>query len=83
MSFLSARRKAGLSQMAVAKEVGISDAAVSMWETGKTRPRAAILSKLAKLYGCSVDELLAEDGLCAEDEAAIAEIAERHKMKNQ
>ena len=61
MSFLSARRKAGFSQMAVAKEMGISDAAVSMWETGKTRPRAAILSKLAKLYGCSVDELLSDD----------------------
>lgn len=69
MSFLSARRKAGLSQMAVAKEMGISDAAVSMWETGKTRPRAAILSKLAKLYGCSVDELLSDDEAREQDTA--------------
>ncbi len=34
---------------------------VSMWETGKTRPRAALLTKLEKLYCCTVDELLAED----------------------
>ena len=61
MSFLSARTKSGLSQAAVAKEMNVSDAAVSMWETGKTRPRAGLLLKLAKLYNCTVDELLKED----------------------
>ncbi len=60
MSFLSARTRAGYSQRRVAKEIGISDAAVSMWETSKTRPRAALLPQLAKLYGCTVDELLSE-----------------------
>lgn len=55
------RTSAGLSQGKVAKELGITDAAVSMWETGKTRPRASLLVKLATLYGCTVDELLAED----------------------
>ncbi len=60
MSFLSARTKSGLSQRRVAAEMGVSDAAVSMWETGKTRPRAALLPKLASLYGCTVDELLSE-----------------------
>lgn len=58
MSFLSARTKTGYSQAKVAKEMGVSDAAVSMWETGKTRPRASLLVKLAELYGCSLDELL-------------------------
>lgn len=58
MSFLSARTKAGLSQAVVAKEMQVSDAAVSMWETGKTRPRAGLLLKLAGLYCCTVDELL-------------------------
>ena len=59
MSFLAARTKAGLSQVKVGKALGISDAAVSLWETGKTLPRAALLIKLAALYGCTVDELLA------------------------
>ena len=35
MSFLSARTKTGYSQAKVAKDMGVSDAAVSMWETGK------------------------------------------------
>ena len=62
LSLAIARTKAGLSQRAVAKELGITDAAVCLWETGKTLPRAALLPKLAALYGCTVDELLREDG---------------------
>ena len=58
MSFLSALTKTGYSQAKVAKDMGVSDAAVSMWETGKTRPRASLLVKLAGLYCCSLDELL-------------------------
>ena len=58
MSFLSARTNTGYSQAKVAKDMGVSDAAVSMWETGKTRPRASLLVKLAGLYCCSLDELL-------------------------
>ena len=58
MSFLSARTKTGYSHAKVAKDMGVSDAAVSMWETGKTRPRASLLVKLAGLYCCSLDELL-------------------------
>lgn len=61
MSFFSARTKSGLSQASVAKEMNVSDAAVSMWETGKTRPRAGLLLKLAKLYGCTVEDLLRQD----------------------
>lgn len=61
MSFLSARTKAGLSQVETAKAIRVSDAAVSMWETGKTKPRAALLPKIAALYGCTVDDLLREE----------------------
>lgn len=62
MSFLSAREKAGMTQKEVAKTVGVDQSAVSFWETGKTAPRAAILPILAKLYGCTVDELLKDNG---------------------
>lgn len=58
MSLFSARQKIGLTQDEVAKELGIDQSAVSLWETGKTAPRAKILVKLAGLYGCTVDELL-------------------------
>ena len=58
MSFLSERMKTGMSQAKVGERVGVSDAAVCMWETGKTVPRLPMLMKLANLYGCSVDALL-------------------------
>ena len=69
MSFLSARTNAGLSQAKVARELGITDAAVCLWETGKTRPRASLLVQLAALYGCTVDQLLREDNAAHRKEA--------------
>lgn len=58
MSFLSERTKTGMTQLEVARKLNITDAAVCMWETGKTRPRASLLLRVAKLYGCTVDALL-------------------------
>lgn len=58
MSFVEARKRANISQEAVAKQIGVDQSAVSLWESGKTRPRVAILLKLADLYECTVDELL-------------------------
>jgi transcriptional regulator with XRE-family HTH domain len=57
----SARVKAGKTVAQVMKEMGVSDAAVYMWETGKTKPRASLLPRLASFYGCTIDELLAAD----------------------
>lgn len=61
MGFLSARTKSGISQEKAAAKLGVTGAAVSLWETGKTQPRASLLAKIADLYGCTVDELLKED----------------------
>jgi len=61
MSFLSARKKAGFSQAYAAEKLGISAASVCQWETGKTRPRASLLARIAALYGCKIDDLLADD----------------------
>lgn len=58
MGFLSARENVGLTQKEVADRLGIDQSAVSLWETGKTAPRASVLVRLAGLYGCTVDELL-------------------------
>lgn len=61
MSFANARKQANLSQADVAKEVGVDQSTVCLWETGKTKPRASILPKIAALYGVTVDKLLADD----------------------
>lgn len=61
MGFRQARINAGFSVREVMAAMGVTDAAVYMWETGTTKPRASILVKLAGLYHCSVDELLIDN----------------------
>lgn len=61
MKLAALRKQAGLSQRAVAKELGVTDSAVNQWERGKTSPKINQLPKLAALYGCTVDELLKEE----------------------
>lgn len=52
------RTKSGLSQMQLAKQVGVSNKAVSKWENGKSKPTTDILKKLAILFGIPVERLL-------------------------
>lgn len=61
MSFAKCRKAAGLTQMEAGKRLGVSDAAVCQWEKGETLPTASRLLEIAKLYGCTVDDLLKED----------------------
>ena len=61
MAFRVKRTMAGFSQVEVAKILGVSNTTVSMWEAGKSAPRADMLPLIAKLYNCTVDELLEQD----------------------
>lgn len=58
-------RVARLNAQKTVKEVmaymGVSDASVYLWETGCCKPTAAKLPKLAMFYGCSIDDLLADE----------------------
>lgn len=60
LSLKKLRKESGLSQESVATYVGVCQSAVAMWETGKTMPRTETLPKLAALFGCTVDEMLAD-----------------------
>ena len=51
------------TQQAVAKALGVRSAAVSKWESGLTKPRASLLPAIAKLYGCTIDELFSDDSI--------------------
>lgn len=64
------RKRAGLSQEALAAKLGLSRQSVSKWETGESQPETAKLAALAAALGVSVDWLLSEDGLEASREAA-------------
>lgn len=61
MSFTRLREKAGLTQKQAAAALGVDQSAISFWETGANNPRAALLPKIATLYGCTVDELLKDE----------------------
>lgn len=61
MNIKKLRLKAGLTQSQLAKKMNVDQAAVSRWESGETKPLRKCHKKLAKVLGCTVDELLEED----------------------
>ncbi|MBQ6076627.1 MAG: helix-turn-helix domain-containing protein [Clostridia bacterium] len=52
------RREQGLTQMQLAEALGITDRAVSKWETGKSLPDASIMLELCRLLKITVNDLL-------------------------
>lgn len=54
------RQRCKMTQEFVAEAVGVSRQAVSKWENGTSDPSTSNLLALAKLYGVSPEELLAE-----------------------
>ena len=57
--FIAERRKqGGLTQMQLAELLGITDRAVSKWETGKSLPDASIMLQLCEILHITVSDLL-------------------------
>ena len=54
------REQKNITQIQLAELLNVTQSAVTKWETGESRPRAEKLSQLAKLFDCTVDELLKE-----------------------
>ncbi len=52
------REKKGITQAELAQRLGVSDKAVSKWETGKGLPDLTLIEPLAKALGISVPELM-------------------------
>ena len=59
--FREARLQAGLTTVQLAQKMGLTQAAVSQWESGKKVPGIETISRLADLYGVTVDYLLGRD----------------------
>lgn len=57
--FIARRRKErGMTQREMADRLGVTNKAVSKWETGQGMPDVGILSELGKVLGATVDEIL-------------------------
>ena len=72
------RERAGLSQSALAKKVGVTRSAVNAWEMGLSIPTTQYVAELAQLFHVSADYMLGLDntesiyiGNLSEDEKHI------------
>ena len=57
-SIKQARKEAKLSQMELAKRIGVTHAAISFWENGVNIPNVKDCWLLANELGISIDELV-------------------------
>lgn len=60
------RKEQGMTQAVLAEKLGISDRAVSKWETGKSLPDSGIMLAVCELLKINVNELLSGERIMAE-----------------
>lgn len=81
--FICALRKSkGLTQLALAELLGVSNRTVSKWETGEGMPDISLLPELAAALGVTADELLAGKRLQQSAPVKIEEIKNRDNLLN-
>ena len=87
--FIAARRKAvGLTQAELAEQLGITDRAVSKWETGRTMPDTALMLELCNILKINVNDLLCGEEISMNDnnqrnEQLILDMAKEVERKNK
>ena len=69
MQLLTLRTKAGWSQEFVARQIEVSRQTIMNWESGENKPNVDKAIKLAKLFGVTVDALLADDASASSQDA--------------
>ena len=62
----SCRKEQGMTQAVLAEKLGISDRAISKWETGKSMPDSGTMLELCELLKINVNELLSGERIMAE-----------------
>ncbi len=80
------RKEKGLTQAALAESLGVTNKAVSKWETGEAMPETALLLPISEIFGVTVDELLSgkrkgEESKSEEEKAEKAETIEAQLFK--
>ena len=54
------RQEAGMTQAELGEKLNYSDKTVSKWERGESMPDVFVLSRIAQIYGTTVDGLISE-----------------------
>ena len=60
------RKALGLTQEGLAQKLGVTNQAVSKWESGQSCPDITLLPQLADLFGITIDELFGREAPKAE-----------------
>ena len=87
--FIAERRKlVNLTQSQLAEKLGITDRAVSKWETGRAMPDSSIMLELCDILGISVNELLSGEKISMENnnqknEQLLLDMANELEKKNK
>ncbi len=84
--FIAECRKAqNLTQMQLAEKLGITDRAISKWETGKSMPDSAIMLDLCHILEITVNDLLSGEGVVMDNynEKVEKNLLEAIKAKEQ
>lgn len=55
------REQKGKTQQVLATQLGVSDGAIAMWETGSRTPGIGMIVELARYHGVSLDDLVLKD----------------------
>ena len=71
------RKENGMTQKQLAELLSVTDKTVSKWETGYTVPDVEMLDKLAKVFGCTMDELV--HGVRADASSSVESEAPREQ----
>ena len=82
----SCRKELGMTQAGLAEKLGISDRAVSKWETGKSLPDSGIMLDLCGFLNINVNELLSGERIMAETYDQRAEenlLAMKHEVEEK
>jgi len=82
----SCRKEQGMTQTVLAEKLGISDRAVSKWETGKSMPDSSIMLEVCGYLQINVNELLSGERISMENYDKKAEEnllqMKRHEEEN-
>lgn len=82
------RKKVKLTQTQLAEKLGITDKAISKWETGKSMPDTAIMLQLCDILEISVNELLSGEKISMENtnqknEQLLLDMSKELERKNK
>lgn len=77
---VACRKEKALTQAQLAEKLGITNRAVSKWETGKCLPDASLMLELCAILGITVNELLSGERI---PEETYRERAERNLVDLQ